>query len=296
VRSIAACLLAAALAPVGVAQAALQGVPAHEVPQASSDEALPNATQIVERNAAARGGVQAWQKLQTMVWTGYAENGSVPGSRLPFLLEQKRPNKTRFELMIDGGRSVRMYDGKAGWKQRPNPANGMPESVPYTEDELRFARGAQVIEGPLMDYVAHGAVVTLAGTGAADGQRAYILDVKLPSGGDHRIWVDARTFLEVRQDRQFSSGAGRLGTVSVVYRDYRTFEGLQMPTSIETGAAPGAASNRLVIERVALNPDLDDGIFARPELVVRRRKGVIVDTRGVGADAAPRAARPAAVP
>ena len=42
-----------------------------------------SAAEIVERNAAARGGVPAWQKLQTLAWAGHTEINSVPGRQMP---------------------------------------------------------------------------------------------------------------------------------------------------------------------------------------------------------------------
>lgn len=277
-RSLLLGLAGACIAPVVFAQTA-----------ASVDVA-----EIVERNAAARGGVAAWKRLQTMAWTGYVESGGRTGHNLQFMLEQKRPGKTRFELVNDGRRSIRIYDGKGGWKLRPNPGNGRPELSPYTEDEIRFARTAAVIDGPLMDYVAKGAIVTIAGQGEAEGRRAYILKVALPLRGEERIWVDAETFLEVRHDRQVRAGMGQVGTVTVLFREYREFGGLKLPTEIETGAGMGGAANKLVIERVALNPDLDDRAFARPDVPTSRKNSVIVDTRGAatGRGAQPPANRP----
>src|SRR5262249_54123998 len=136
--------------------------------------ALPPASEIVARNVAARGGVEAWQRLRTMAWVGHAESASSPGRDIPFLLEQKRPDRTRFEVMSDGQRSIRMFDGNQGWKVRPSPT-GRPEVLAYSEDELRFARGAQVIDGPLMDYAAKGAVITVAGRIKVDNRDAYLL-------------------------------------------------------------------------------------------------------------------------
>lgn len=249
----------------------------------------PTAAQIVEKNALARGGVQAWSKIQTMVWTGRAETENAPGRVMPFLLEQKRPGNVRFELVVDGKKSVRIYDGMNGWKLRADRA-GRPELLPYTADELRHARGAQVIEGPLMDYAAKGAAITLGGVGAVDGSEAYVLEVRLPSGGLHRVWVDAQTFLEVRHDREYRNAAGQPAMATVLYRDYRTFEGLQMPVVIETGIGVGKPTNRLIIERVALNPELDDGMFAKPAVPVPRRAGAaLVDTRSAAPVSQPRA-------
>jgi outer membrane lipoprotein-sorting protein len=250
------------------------------------------AAEIVQKNNVARGGLEAWQRLQTMAWTGVVESDAAPVRKLPFLLEQKRPNKTRFELITDGQRSVRVYDGRGGWKLRVNPANGRPELLPYNDDELKYARGAPVIDGPLMDCVAKGGVVTLAGHGLVDGRAAYILEVKLPVGDTQRLWVDAETYLELRQDRQLRTAAGQGGTVTVLFRDYREFEGVQIPTRIETGRVAGTSPNTLIIERVALNPELEDRAFARPDTPVSHRNSVIIDTRG----AAHRGSVPAPAP
>lgn len=246
----------------------------------------PTAAEIVEKNAAARGGAEAWRKLQSMVWTGHVESSTAAGRKMPFLLEQKRPHSTRFELISEGQKSIRIFDGSHGWKLRPG-SGGMPEMQPYSEDELKFARGAQVIDGPLMDYSLRGAVITLGGSEIVDGRRAYVLNVQLPSGGNHRVWVDAETFLEFRHDREVRSASGRPSTVTVFFRDYRTFEGLQIPISIETGAGPGKPMNKLVIDRVALDPPLDDKMFAKPVVPITRRNGVAVDTRSAAAPGTP---------
>jgi hypothetical protein len=243
---------------------------------------LLDAATIVQKNAAARGGTEAWQRLQTMAWTGYVESTVPQPRRLPFLLEQKRPSKTRFELVTDGQPSVRIYDGRAGWKLRPNPTTHRPELAPYNDDELRYARSAAVIDGPLMYGVARGGTVTLVGRERTDGREAYIVGLTLPSGESQRLWIDAETFLETRQDRILAGGTGPARVATVLFRDYREFEGVKLPTTIQTGAGPGGASNKLVIERVALNPELDDHTFGRPDTPVSRRNSVIVDTRGAG--------------
>jgi len=218
-----------------------------------------------------------------MAWAGYAELGASPMRRLPFLLEQKRPDKMRFEIMAEGLRSVRAFDGTVGWKMKPNPATGKAETQTYTPDELAFARSAQVIDGPLMDYVAKGAALTLSGEGEVEGRKALVVDVKLPSGGGHRVWVDAATFLELRHDRTVHGATGPGAQVSVLFREYREFEGLKMATVIETSAEPGRPANRLVIEKIALNPELDEAAFSRPPEVFSRRRGVVVDARGPSA-------------
>ncbi len=234
--------------------------------------------QIIEKNASARGGLEGWHKIQTMAWVGHVESAKFPGKNIPFLLEQQRPNRTRFEIAAENQKSIRAYDGRKGWKLRPG-SNGIPELRAFTADELSFARGAQVIGGPLMEDVAQGGAVTLRGVDALDGHRAYALNVQLPSGTHHRVWVDTQSFLEVKYEREFRDSQGQNAVTAVYYRNYHSFDGLLMPVVIESSAAAAVDTNKMVIERVALNPPLDGQIFEAPRVVVPKHHGVSVDTR-----------------
>jgi hypothetical protein len=262
-RLLAACILLPALAGAGERDAAPE----------------PSAARIVEQNAAARGGAEAWRKIQTMAVAGHVEGAATSGRALPFLLEEKRPNRTRFEIMAASQKSVRVFDGRRGWKMRPD-AEGRPQVQDYTAEELSFARDSQSIEGPLMDAVARGLAVTLGGVETVEGHRAFRLDFSPRPGTASHVWVDAETFLELAYERELRTSAGRMARISVRYRDYRTFEGLQIPVTIETGGGGGTAGNKLVIDRVALNPRLEDRIFARPSTPLAWRRGAVIDTRG----------------
>ncbi len=285
-KSLAAAVLAACAACAGVDVWA----------QAAPD---PTVAELVAKNASARGGVEAWRQLQTMVWTGYVESSAQPGVKLPFMLEQQRPQKTRFELMAEGQKSVRVFSDSDGWKMRAS-SGGKPELQAYSADELKFAQGAQVIDGPLMDFAARGSSMALIGRDELDGHKAYVLEAKTPEGEAHRVWLDAQTFLELRLDRSFHNSVGRQVLSSLLYRDYRPFEGLQIAVVVETGTpsdkAGEKAFNRLVIERVALNPPLDANTFAKPALPASRHSGgVVVDTRAAATSAPGKAPRPASM-
>lgn len=232
--------------------------------------------QLLEKNAAARGGLEAWRRVKTMAWTGHVERADGAGPQVPFVFEQKRPNLTRFEIAIDRQRSVRAFDGKRGWKLRQG-ASGAPVQQPYGAEEARAARDALVIDGPVLDAAAKGVEVTLDGQDEVDGRRAWRLSAKLPSGTIQRVWIDAQSFLEIKYDRPARDAGGQPTTVAVYLRNYQTFEGLRIPITIETGAPGGGPIvDRLVIDRVAVNPDLPDAVFAEPRTP---RRGVTVDTR-----------------
>lgn len=232
--------------------------------------------QIVAKNVAARGGLEAWRNIQTMIWVGHLESGSAPVPTMPFVLEQKRPNKTRFEINGAGQRTMRVFDGVRGWKVRAN-RDGAPDVTPYALPELKFASDAQAVDGPLIDYAAKGSSVTLEGAEKVEGRKAYRLSVQLFSGGRQVVWVDAQTFLDIRVDRQTVNPAGAVGTVPVYYRNYKTFEGLKIPTTIEIGTGSGSVPDKMQIERVVLNPTLDDRLFEKPG-AQRRRNPAVMNT------------------
>jgi len=175
----------------------------------------------------------------------------------------------RFETKGDHEQSVRVFDGAAGWTTRTS-GSGAPTLKRYSRSELRSARDAQGIGGLLIDHQARAIAVALDGPDEVEGHRAYRLAVTLPSGSIRHVWVDAQTFLDLKYDRESRLSGGRVGTVSLFYRDWRTIDGLQLPMTIETGAAGGKAAERMVIDKVTLNPSLSDAHFERPDAPERR--------------------------
>lgn len=229
-----------------------------------------SATEIVAKNAAARGGLDAWRKVETMVWIGHIESAHAPMPSMQFKLEQKRPNRTRMQINALGDRSMRVFDGVHGWKLRA--ARGRPEVQPYSPQELKFAQTAHGIDGPLIDQAARGNAVTLEGVDDIAGHKAYHLNVRLAKGGSEDVWVDTTTGLDVRYDRMADGSAGAPRRVSATYGDYRTVDGLQIPFLIETGGGPGMPPDKMQIETVVLNVPLDDGTFGNPVAPHRRNR------------------------
>ncbi len=226
------------------------------------------ADEIIGKNAVARGGADAWGKIQTMVWVGHVESGDAGAANVPFVLELKRPNKTRFEIKGHGQTAMRVYDGSHGWKVH-STAGGMPEVEPYTAEELSFERDGQGIEMPFLNFDSANCTATLEGLDEIEGRKAYRLGIRMASGSARHVWVDAKTFLVLKYDREVRNARGQTGAVPVRYSDYRTVEGVEMPFMIE-GGAMSKPGQKMVIDRIVLNPLLDDRLFAKPPVPLRR--------------------------
>ena len=194
----------------------------------------PSAAQIIANNIAARGGLEAWRRVNTMVWLGHIASAHAAAPSMPFVMEQKRPNKTRFEIHVMNVTTQRIFNGTQGWKVHPDRGD-RPAVEAYSLQELRFAQSGPGIDGPLIDYASKGYRVALEGIDDIEGHKTYRLSLRLPTGETDRIWIDAKTFLEVRYDRPSDGSIGAARNVSVLYSDYRNYDGLQLPSVIETG-------------------------------------------------------------
>jgi hypothetical protein len=260
---------------------------------------MPSAAQIVEKNVAARGGLQAWRSVQTMSFSGKMGAGGnqratiaplpantmgnkqpivpqrpVDEVQLPFVMELKRPRMQRVELQFNGQTAIQVYDGANGWKLRP--FLNRREVEPFTPEELKKASTQADLDGLLVDYAAKGTRVELVGTEKVEDRDTYKLKLTLKDGTSMHVWVDAQTFLETKIEGQPRRLDGVDHPVEIYFRDYRPVNGLQIPFLLETRVLPVAHAagspfkdtpvppEKAIIEKVVVNPPLDASLFSKP--------------------------------
>lgn len=265
-----------------------------------------SAAQIVERNVAARGGLQAWRAVHSLSETGklgaggdnrVSQPAAIPSpkqrtktvplpqatrlkeeAQLPFVMELERPRKLRFEIQFAGKDAVQVYDGTNGWKLRPYLNRNDVE--PFTADELKSASMQTELDGPLVDYAAKGTKVELDGAEKVEGHDTYKLKLTLRDSRVLHVWVDAKTFLEAKIEGQPRRLDGKMHPVEIYYRDYRNVGGLQFPFVLETKVLPLPITNpkaprelpipseKIVVEKITVNPKFDASLFTKPQVQV----------------------------
>jgi outer membrane lipoprotein-sorting protein len=214
---------------------------------------------VVRRYVEARGGLARLHAVQTLRLTGTLE---LPGVSAPYVLELKRPNKMRTEFTVEGRQGIQAFDGHTAWKQLPLPGES---PRPMDPDEAAEARAqADVDMSPLVDAAAKGYTVELEGRDRLPGGDTFKLLVQGKEGPPRTMHLDTRTHLVVEMlDRRLVDGK----TVEMVTEigDYRTVGGLAFPHRVEVGPrdAPDQRQ-RLVLEKVEINPPLDDAQFSMP--------------------------------
>lgn len=242
----------------------------------------PPVAQLLAQVAEARGGAAQWAAVQSMGWTGHIETDDASRKDLPFLMFFQRPSSTRFEVIQQTQRSVRVFDGSKGWKIRPGGERGMTFDD-YSPEELAAARDACGLDGPLADPAAKGVAVVVEGRDEVEGHAAWRLRVTLPSGAVQHHWIDAASHRDLRYDRVARDRSGHEGVLTVWLRDYQTIGGLTLPMQVETRLPDGRLADRLVIEKLAINPVLAADTFSAPEtrpIETTRHGGVIVNATG----------------
>jgi hypothetical protein len=249
------------------------------------------AAEVIDRNVAVRGGQEAWRKVNTMMWLGHLERGGrADGPHIPFVMQLERPNRTRFEIKEQYNQFTRIFDGSRGWKVRPGN-DGQPDMKTFSKEEVNYARDEFAIDGPLLDYKTKGVTADLDGIDMLDGHKAYRLSLKLASGTARKVWVDAETNLEVRYDRPATSPFAPGAPVSLYYTGYKTVDGLKIPASLQTSSDPNSSvretGDKLVIDRMIVNPKLDAQTFLPPPTPIRRGGKVLIPGNGAPSGAPP---------
>src|SRR6266481_8444426 len=257
-----------------------------------------SAAAIVDKNVAARGGLQAWRAVQTMSMEGKVGAGGnqratlpvpVPGKRgnqsilpqrppqeaqLPFMMELKRPRKMRLELQFNGQKAIQVFDGANGWKLRPFLNRRVVE--PYTTDEMKSSSMQADLDGYLVDYAAKGTKIELAGMEKVEDRDTYKLKLTMKSGQSIHVWIDAQTYLEAKIEGQPRRLDGVYHPVEIYYRDYRPVSGLQIAHLLETKVLqvartakgfkdPPVPAEKIMIDKVVLNPNLEGSLFVKPQ-------------------------------
>ena len=132
-------------------------------------------------------------------------------------------------------------------------------------ERARLAIEQAAIGGPLVDWQAKGHTVELLGKETVAGQDAFKLKVTLENGTERYDYLDAESLLLIRTEsmREFRD---RTIEVETTFGDYRAVGGVLFPHVITSGAKGKPHVLEVVVEKIELNPPLDDTRFTMPVL------------------------------
>jgi outer membrane lipoprotein-sorting protein len=224
---------------------------------------LPAAAQtvdeIIAKNVEARGGEAKLRAVKSIRMTGKMELG--PGMVAPMTMFMKRPGMVRQEFTVQGLTGIQAYDGKQGWDIMPFQGKKDPE--PMAADDAKLMEDQGDIDGPLMDYKAKGNTVEYLGKDKVEGSDAYKLRVTKKNGIIETSFIDVDTGLEVKTITK-AKIHGNETEVENTFSDFRTVDGLVIPFAIEFGTVGGTQRQKITVDKIEINPDINDAEFHMP--------------------------------
>ncbi|HTR25218.1 MAG TPA: hypothetical protein VMI10_14650 [Terriglobales bacterium] len=214
---------------------------------------------IIAKNIQARGGMDKIKSVKSIRTTATMTMG--PGMEAPGVMVQKRPDMARLEFTIQGLTAVQAYDGSKAWQIMP--FMGKKDAELMSADETKEMQETADLDGPLVDYKAKGHKVELLGKEKVEGTDAYKLKVTLKNGDVQTQYIDADSFLEIKEDttrtvrgtdHEFESAIG----------DYKEVDGIIFPFAVETSAKGSDQKQKITISKIELNVPAEDAQFKMP--------------------------------
>jgi photosystem II stability/assembly factor-like uncharacterized protein len=235
---------------------------------------------ILARNLAARGGDAKLRSVTALRLTGRAVFGggdfSIEAAWGQVLKRAGQAGQAgqagragqlgqlgmvRSEMTLQGLTQVSAYDGKEGWTM--SPFGGRRDAEKASDDDARgFAQDAE-LDGPLVDWRAKGHVIEDLGTEDVDGTPAIKLRVTRKDKDVQYVYIDPDSALEIRITT-VRKIRGAENVAETDFGGYQQVGGLWFPFSVESGGKGGPKNFRLTVERVEINPVIDDAMFKFP--------------------------------
>jgi outer membrane lipoprotein-sorting protein len=215
--------------------------------------------EIIAKNIQARGGAERLKSVKSIKTTATIAMG--PGMEAPGVMIQKRPKMAHLEFTIQGLTAVQGYDGKNAWEIMPFMGKKDPELM--SADEAKEMEENADFDGPLMDYKDKGNQVELLGKEKVEGTDAYKLKVSLKNGDVQTVYIDADSFLSIKEEtKRTVRGTDR--DIESSIGDYKEVDGIIFPFAIESGVKGGTDKEKITVSKIELNVPVDDSIFKMP--------------------------------
>ncbi|HUK54001.1 MAG TPA: hypothetical protein VL099_11990 [Candidatus Binatia bacterium] len=220
------------------------------------------ADEIIAKNIAARGGIEKLRAIRTMVVTAQL---TTPRGEGPLVVRLMRPDKIQEDLTLGGVETIRTFDGKSAWMRTRK--SGAEDTQPLAGGDVENLRdeGENGIDGSLADYEKKGNTVTFDGAAVVpEGNLCYKLKVILRSGHVQYLYIDTKSFLEVREEivRTFN---GKETLIEETVSDWRSEGGVLFAHTYVSGLQGSAQKSTLRYVKVEVNPPLDEGLFRMPK-------------------------------
>ncbi len=225
-----------------------------------------DANKIISDYYTNTGGKEAWKKLKGVKFIGEINQG---GMKFPFELVNLKGGKQYMKITLQGKTLKQgVFDGNVMWN-----TNFMTMKAEKADAETTANQKLNNNDFPdgLFNYKENGYKVELQGDETIDGTETYKIKlVKEPVTVDGKkeddvsyYYFDTEALVPLVIEAKVNVGPAKGKMSQTKLSDYQEVNGLYFPFSITQGLKDGPSIS-MVINKVVLNPKVDDSEFSLP--------------------------------
>jgi outer membrane lipoprotein-sorting protein len=223
------------------------------------------ADEVVEKYLAAIGGREALAKLTSRSMAGTI-TVATPGGEVsgPIEVVNQAPNKARMLVKLDltslgAGQMIidQRFNGTVGYV-----IDTLQGNRDITGGQLEAMKNA-AFPTPLLHYKENGATVELAGTENVGDREAHVLVLKPKSGPAVRQFIDAESFLLLKNAVKLDSPQFGEIEQTTEFSDYRPVGDVKVPFAVKTSSA--VQNTSIAVTKIEHNTTIDEALFSKPQ-------------------------------
>jgi outer membrane lipoprotein-sorting protein len=181
------------------------------------------------------------------------------GMEFPFEMINKRPDKLKMIIEVQGSQIIQAYDGETVWAI--NPMSGSSEPIDVTGPEADGLIESADMDGQLWKWKEKGHQLVLDGTEEVDDMEMYVLKLTKKNGNIDYYYLDPDSYL-IPKVKSVIMAQGSEVEVDILLSNYQDVNGYIMPFTTEQ-SMNGQTVITIMIEEVEVDKEFDDAIFSK---------------------------------
>jgi hypothetical protein len=224
-----------------------------------------SADEVINKYFSATGGIDKWNKVNTIKTTGYYVMG--PGMNAPVSEVQiNKPFLGHYnDFTWQGMTNKSSMRADSGWSY--NPFGGKRETDPMSAEQIRRNKIEADPQGLLLNYKARGFNVDYLGVDDMEGTEVYKIRLTTKEGDMIYYYFDAETYYLLKTSSRFKF-KDKEDKASVTFSDFRkTDYGIVLPFAAQQVDDEGAEQGGpVVVTKIEVNSPLDLSVFDKPKM------------------------------
>ncbi len=216
--------------------------------------------EIIEKYLENIGGKKQWEEVKSLKVEGIM---SMQGMEFPFTVYSKTPNKEYVESILMGKTIVEAFDGKTLWRINPFLFGEAPQKSTDAESE-EAAKGQ--FGNDFINYKEKGNIVVLEDKEVVEGTECFKVKIVKRGGDEDFYFFDTENYVPIMMQTIITQEGHLKGSIVETYfSDYNEVEGglfMAFQTVTKIG---GQTMQQMTIQKVEVNPDIDDSKFSMPK-------------------------------